>query len=208
VKNVVLAQFGVDRRTFNARARSSARRRELTGGADCCLLVGVGRFALEKRWDVILEAFARLRAKRAAVLALFGDGPERRRLQERAPRGVVFAGFEPDRARLASAIASADALVHGCPCETFGLSIAEAVSSGVPVVVPDLGGAAESADPSCSETYRSGDAASCEAAIERLLARLGPELDARAAEAAARVTTVEQHVARVVSTYDELLRGC
>lgn len=206
VKDVVLVPFGVDVRMFHPGARSEARRRELTRGMPGRLLVGVGRFAVEKRWDVVLDAFARVRSGHQATLVLFGDGPERERLERRAPPGVYFAPFEKDRAKLASAVASADVLVHSCPYETFGLAVAEAVACGVPIVVPDKGGAPESADPSCSETYRSLDADACAAAIVRLLARSGPDLEARARAAAARTPTIDQHFARVVSVYEDLLR--
>ena len=169
VRDVVDAPFGVDGATFRPHARDGSRRRELLGGASAgaALLVGVGRFAIEKRWDVVLDAFGRVRAGREAVLVLFGDGPERARLERRAPPGVRFVGFEQDRMRLGQSLAAADMLVHGCPYETYGLGVAEAVACGLPVVVPDAGGAAESADPSSGETYRSLDAAACAAAIER-----------------------------------------
>jgi len=165
----------------------------------------VGRFAIEKRWDVVLDAFERVRAKRGAVLVLFGDGPERARLERRASPGVRFAGFEQDRARLGESLSAADLLVHGCPYETYGLGVAEAVACGLPVVVPDAGGAAESADLSSGETYASLDAAACAAAIDRLLDRNPAELRARALEAASRVPTIDRHYATVLATYDALL---
>src|SRR5213079_256677 len=107
--------------------------------------VGLGRFAVEKRWDVVLDAFARVRRSRACVLVLLGDGPERDRMRARmeGTPGFAMPGFTKGREALASSLASADALVHGCPFETFGLSIAEAMSSGLPPIVPDEGGAAE-----------------------------------------------------------------
>lgn len=208
VRRVVHVPFGVESQTFHPGAGSEKRRRELIGDAPGTILVGVGRFAVEKRWDVVLDAFARVRAGRTCELVLFGDGPERARLERQAPPGVHFAGFEKDRAMLASAIASADLLVHGSPYETSGLAVAEAIACGLPVVVPDEGGAAESADPTCSETYRALDPEACAAAIERLLARNPAELRAHALAAASRVPRVEQHVARVLSVYDELLRAC
>jgi alpha-1,6-mannosyltransferase len=208
VRNVVRAPFGVDTRTFSPAARRNERRRELVAGEEGPLLLGVGRFAIEKRWDVVLAAFGRVRARHGGTLVLFGDGPERERLRATAPAGVRFAGFETDRVRLASALASADVLVHGCPYETFGIGVAEAVACGLPVVAPDTGGAAESVDPSCGETYRSLDAHACAQAIERLLARDPVDLRQRAIRAASRVPTLEQHFAVVLATYDDLLRAC
>ncbi len=208
VPDVIHVPFGVDARSFHPRAADASRRRELLGGAapGAALLVGVGRFAIEKRWDIVLDAFDRVRARHEAVLVLFGDGPERARLERRAPPGVRFAGFDADRARLGRSLASADLLVHGCPYETYGLGVAEAIACGLPVVVPDAGGASESMDPASGEVYASLDAAACAAAIERLLTRDRDELRARAQEAAGRVPTIDRHFATVLATYDTLLK--
>ncbi|HTB76278.1 MAG TPA: glycosyltransferase, partial [Polyangiaceae bacterium] len=132
-------------------------------------------------------------------------GPERARLERRAPPGVRFAGFDTDRARLGRSLASADLLVHGCPYETYGLGVAEGIACGLPVVVPDAGGAGESMDPASGEVYASLDAAACAAAIERVLARDRDELRARALDAAGRVPTIDRHFATVLATYDTLL---
>jgi alpha-1,6-mannosyltransferase len=201
--------FGVDKRAFNPEASSASRRRELVGrdSEDATLLVGLGRLSPEKQWDIVLEAFFALRRTHSAVLVLFGEGPEHARITERirARDDVRLVGFEPDPARLGSALASADVLVHGCPYETFGLGVAEAVSAGLPVVVPDAGGAGEHADGPSVETYAGGSASACAAAIERLLSR-DPGLVSSAARAASsRVLSVEQHFARVVELYRELL---
>jgi alpha-1,6-mannosyltransferase len=210
IRNVEHVPFGVDVQTFHPGARSETVRRSLLGEghAGATLLVGVGRFAFEKRWDVVLDAFERVRARREAVLVLFGDGPGRAKLERLAPPGVRFLGFETDRAKLAASLASADVLVHGCPRETFGLVVSEAVACGLPVVVPNAGGAAESADRSCGEVYPSLDAEACAAAILRLLARDPVELRALALEAATRVPTATEHFARVLAVYDDLLRSC
>lgn len=208
IPGVVEAPFGVDVNVFGPSARSEVVRREWQGdaGSEAAVLVGVGRFAFEKRWDVVLRAFARVRAQRSAVLVLFGDGPERARLENLAPPGVRFAGFEKDRRRLAAALASADVLVHACPYETFGLGVAEAVACGLPVVVPNAGGASERADDACGERYESLDAAACAAAIELLLGRDRAELRGRSLEAASRVPTLAQHFGRVLATYEQLLQ--
>jgi alpha-1,6-mannosyltransferase len=207
VARVIHVPFGVDARTFTPAARSAEWRRQwLNGDGDGApILVGLGRFAHEKRWDVVLDAFARVRARRKAVLVLYGDGPERRRLEERAPPGVRFVGFEQDRDKLARALASADVLVHASPCETFGLSIAEAVACGLPIVVPDAGAAADHAQPGCGEVYRSLDASACAVAIERILDRPKNETRASALDAAGRVPTAEGHFRQVLETYGDLL---
>lgn len=206
VTRVIHAPLGVDARTFCPAARRDDWRSKWLGGADRrgAIIVACGRLAAEKRFDVVLQAFGRVRARREAVLVIFGDGPERSRLEKIAPLGVHFAGFDSDRARLATALASADVLVHAAPYETFGLGIAEAVACGLPIVVPDAGAAAEHAESACSETYRSLDPVACAAAIERMLDR-APDSRAQALGAVGRVVSVEQHFAGVLGAYRELL---
>jgi alpha-1,6-mannosyltransferase len=198
--------FGVEKSVFSPRARSEDLRRELRGSRDTArILVGVGRFAVEKRWDVVLDAFGHVRALGAdAILLLFGDGPERAAMQAKlasfspsVAADVRFLGFERDRARLGAALASADLLVHACPFETFGLGVAEAKSAGLPVVVPDEGGAAEIVDESCGARYRAGDALACGAAVKRLLDRDPSDLRAAAEAAAERVPSVDEHFTRL-----------
>jgi alpha-1,6-mannosyltransferase len=216
VPRIVRVPLGVDTAIFSPSRRDQALRLRLLGkgGERASLLVGVGRFAFEKRWDVVIEACAALRQKRELLLVLFGDGPERQRLQHLAEKrgcadAVRFMGFTRDREELAAALASADALVHGCAHETFGLGVAEAVSAGLPIVVPDAGGAreiaAEYAPGASAETYAAGSSLACAAAIEKLLDRPLAIVKTAAGEAAKRAPTVESHFNRLLELYGELL---
>lgn len=204
--NVTFVPMGVDKNVFRPDKADPARRTVLLGGEDT-LLVAVGRFAVEKRWDVVLDAHRRLRASGARVaLAMFGDGPERGRLERLAGPGVRFHGFERDRGVLASALASADALVHACPYETFGATIAEAVACGTGVVVPDEGGAGEQArNDGAARTYPAGNAAACAAAVSALLAMAPAAKREAALLAAARVPAIRAHFTRTLELYAERL---
>jgi len=210
---VTFLPFGVERSRFAPDARDPEVRRSLLGPGreEAALLVGVGRFAVEKRWEVVLDAFVKLRRQRDAVLVLYGDGPERAAMQARVAGrdDVRFAGFERDRAKLAAALASADVLVHGCPYETFGFAVAEAMSVGLPVVVPDAGGANELADDGSAERYPAGDAGAAAKAIARMLDRATLDRDgvrASAARAAARLPSVREQFERTYDAYADLLR--
>jgi alpha-1,6-mannosyltransferase len=209
--HVVRVPLGVDKGVFTPLARSEARRRELLGGhpPSSALLIGIGRLSVEKHWEVVLDAFARVRAERPAVLVLFGDGPERVRLAALA-RGrddIRLLQFEPNRRRLAEALASADVLVHACPYETFGLGVAEAVSVGLPIVVPDEGGASEHARGACAERYSAGSAEDCAAAVLRLLSRDHALVRRAAREAAQGVIDVRQQFMATIELYQELLES-
>ena len=78
-----------------------------------------------------------------------------------------------------------------------------AIASGLPVVVPDEGGAFEQAPPGSSATYPTGDVAACVAAAELLLAT--PDLRTRATEAARRVFSEHDHFDALFDRYRELL---
>jgi alpha-1,6-mannosyltransferase len=213
VQRVVRLPFGVDRAVFSAAKASDEVRRSLVmDHPEAALLVGVGRFAFEKRWDVVLDAVLAIAQERPCVLVLLGEGPERKALEARTrrmPLKVRFLGFETDRAKLASVLASADLLVHGCPFETFGFAVAEAMSSGLPAVVPDRGGAGELADASWAERYVAGDVASCARAIRIMLSRLAnegrPNLARNARAAAEKLPSVGAQFDATYQAYARLL---
>ena len=96
------------------RGRGAPRRRRALRGREA-----VGRRARRVR------AGAGAAARRSSSCS--ATAPSARSWSALAPPGVRFVGFETDRATLASALASADVLVHGCPYETFGLGVAEAM---------------------------------------------------------------------------------
>lgn len=220
VPNVVLHPFGVERDVFRPDLRDAAERDRLLARAGhderSALVVAVGRFAVEKRWDLVLESFARLRRDRRAALVLFGDGPERARMEARAEalgiRGdVLFAGFVKERVALARALASSDVLLHACPFETFGLSLVEALSTGLPVIVPDEGGAAEVHRPSLGRAtlaYPTGDVDAAARAAATMLDRRAEGEDALRADAvraANHYPDVVQQVSLQVALYAQLL---
>ncbi len=199
--------FGIEREVFAPSRRDPRRRDALLAGRPGPLVVAIGRFAVEKRWDVVLDAFVRFRERRPGVLVVLGDGPERSRLERRLGRrdDVTFPGFVRDRVDLATTLASADVLLHGCPFETFGLSIAEALASGLPCVVPDAGGAGELADGDACVTYPALDAGAAAVILARLLARDAGELRDAAARRGARLPGIEDQVRTQVALYEELL---
>ncbi|WP_374471730.1 glycosyltransferase [Phenylobacterium sp.] len=213
VDAVTSIPLGVDRGAFSPALRDERLRSALLAACGCPatarLVLGVGRFHPEKRWPMVIEAVARAGADASLGLVLVGDGLDRRRIQRAAARHPHVRIMPPirDRARLAAWLASADALVHGCESETFGLIPAEAMASGLPVVGPDRGGFPHLAQPASSEIYRAGDARAAAAALARLLARDPLALKSAANAAAVRVRRDLDHFAELFGHYGSLVEG-
>src|SRR6185295_15877244 len=146
------------------------------------LLVGIGRFSGEKRWEMVMRAVEACSRERPVGLLLIGDGPRRAKLEIIADRmrGVAVLPRLDDRDEIARLLASADALIHGCEAETFCLVAAEARASGIPLIVPDRGAALDQLVPGGGTVYRGGSEVSLERAIRRFIRR-GPELQRAAA---------------------------
>jgi len=170
------------------------------------LLVVVCRLHPEKRVFTLIEAVQRVERTQPLAVAIYGDGPLRELVKVAVRRAPIhLAGFVRERPSLARAVASADALLHGSSAETFGLVVAEALCAGVPLIVPDAGGASDLAGPDYAETYAAGDADGCAAAILRLLDRDPARVRGAARAAAARIVrTPEQHFGDLFATYRQL----
>ncbi len=206
--------FGIDKQVFSPALASQSRRDELIArcgmAPDTPLLVAVGRHHPEKRLGTLIEAVRIASQTRALAFVLFGDGPLRAVIERRAARvkGVYVAGHVSDRQELASKLASADAMLHGSSAETFGLSVAEAVCSGLGLIVADRGGAADLAHPEFSETYTAGDARACARAILRFLSRDQRAIrDAAQRAAASHVLDMDAHFQRLFALYCEKLQA-
>jgi len=210
IEGARVVPFGIDKRGFSPRHRDASVRARLL--ADCGLspradlLISVSRLDPEKRVPTMLEGFRLAARQRPMGLVLFGRGALERSIRRKVERtpGVHLAGYVGSREEMAAAMASADGLLHGSAAETYGLVVAEAICSGVPIVVPDRGGAAALAGPGYAETYAAGDARSCSTAILRLLARDRDGLGSAAADAAERIGTMDEHFERLFELYASL----
>jgi glycosyltransferase involved in cell wall biosynthesis len=123
--------------------RTHARRRlELD---DAPLVVCVGRLSRQKGQDVLLDAWPHVRAAiPAARLALVGDGPDRRRLADRASDDVRFVGAV---ANVGTWIAAADVVAIASRWEGMSFTMLDAMSAGRSVVSTDVSGAPDALRP-------------------------------------------------------------
>jgi len=204
--------MGVERGLFSPARRSPELRREIlaTLGLEpsALLLMGIGRFAAEKRWEMVIRAARQCGRNDEVGLVLVGDGPRRRRLESLAAQAPHVAVLPPvgDRNDLARLLASADALVHGCEAETFCMVAGEARASGVPLIVPDRGAAVDQLVPGAGAIYRSGNESSLANAIAEFAAK-GRELQRARAVQHSSARTMEQHFEQLFARYAELGRG-
>ena len=140
--------LGVDTSTFRPGADASQRRTwrsEHRIPADAFVVIGVGRFATIKRFDLAIESVADQVAHGIdAHLVLVGRGPDRDRLLDiAAGLGVadrLHLPHAPDDAGLVAALRAADVLISTSTYEGFGLTLAEAMATGLPVVATAVGG--------------------------------------------------------------------
>ena len=103
----------------------------------------VGRLSPEKGVDVLLDAFARVRAKGSAVqLAVIGDGSLREQLRQQASRlgvssAVHFSGFVPSAASILPMLT-----LLAIPSHSEGLPMVmlEALRARIPIVATKVGG--------------------------------------------------------------------
>jgi phosphatidylinositol alpha 1,6-mannosyltransferase len=132
---------GVDASMFNPGFRSYAWRQSHGIAADKKLLLFAGRLVWEKDLRTLAAMHARLtRERNDVVLALAGDGPVRKELEDLMP-GAVFLG-QLNGQDLSHAYASSDLFVFPSTTETFGNVIIEAMASGTVPVCAREGGAA------------------------------------------------------------------
>ena len=183
---------------------SGALRARLGLDPDEPLVLNVGRVSFKKGLDLLLQAVANLDGVHAAIVGPDdGDGTLERLSWLRAELGAVervhFLG-PLDTSRPREIYGDADVFVLPSRNENFGIVAAEAAASGVPVVVTDRCGVAETL----------GDAAlvvPCRSdAIRDAVARLLDDAELRARLAAAgpdvaRATSWDSVVDRQVELY-------
>ncbi|MGD9693730.1 MAG: glycosyltransferase [Phycisphaerales bacterium] len=116
----------------------------------------VGRVSVEKNLPMLAKVWKRVseRAASAGVprggleLIVVGDGPYRKQMQEElegCAMPVRFLGFRHGQ-ELSSIYASSDFFVFPSTTDTLGQVVMEAQSSGLPVIVTDVGGPKEVVD--------------------------------------------------------------
>jgi glycosyltransferase involved in cell wall biosynthesis len=156
-----------------AASERAALRAALVGDANRPLLIGIGRLTKEKAFDVLIDAFAQVRATHTdAALLIAGDGPQRAELEAQIARlglqeHAFLAGHRSDIPQL---LRAADLFVSASVREGLQRSLLEAMAAGTPVVVTDAGDAPRVVVQGTGFVVPINDLAALTARIKELLA--------------------------------------
>lgn len=143
---------------------------------DTFRIVNVGRLEPDKKGqDILIQALGiLLKRGRAAEVTFIGDGSGRECLKRMAEEyglaeRVTFTG-SLSRAEIYSSLCDYDIMCHPARYEGFGLTVAEGMTAGLPLVIPEGGGPWEvAANGKFAHTFRNSDAADCASAIEDVM---------------------------------------
>lgn len=198
--------MGVTSGLFSPHLRNADLRRQLLAKCglpdDATLLLGLGRHGPEKRWPMVIEAAIAAGNRHLVGLVIFGGGRDEAKVARAARFSphVYLAAPERDRGRLAMLLASADALVHGCESETFCMVAAEAQAAGLPLILPDEGGASDRFRAACDQRYTARSPRSMAEAIARRI-EAGPDALHAAAGLADQAPAMDAHFRRLFDDY-------
>lgn len=123
------------------RDRLSSREQDLMSTLPSGFILGASRFVPYKRLDWVIRAACALRLP----VVIAGSGPEEHSLRELASELEAAVSFviSPSSEMLYALYQQASVFVFP-PVEDFGIMPVEAMAAGTPVVVANVGGAAES----------------------------------------------------------------
>ncbi len=168
-----------------------------------------GRMSIEKKLDILLEAFSRL-DRDDSFLLLVGGGPDLERLKSKARKlgleDVAFAGFV-DNGLLNRAYSEADVFVSPSDTETFGLTFIEAMSVGTPVIgVDKLGPKELITNGKTGYLAKAGDAGDISRRIDQILSNdeLRWSMGQNALELSERYS-IERCMQKTISIYEDAL---
>ncbi len=171
----------------------------------------LGRIAVRKGVEDVCAVAEELQRRGVPARIRIIGGPslwsDYTKLLEGLPSAnAEYAGTLPFR-QIPAELARADVLLQASKYEPFGMTVAEALAAGVPVVATSEVGAIENTDPEVVIAVAPGDVAAITDALEAMIARIGEDplrLRAKARSEAERLFATEM-ICRQVSDALEAL---
>ncbi|MGA1872184.1 MAG: glycosyltransferase family 4 protein [Thermoplasmatota archaeon] len=141
-KRVELWSRGIRKDMFSPKKRSEEIR-ESWNAVDRTVVLFSGRFVKYKDLDVVKGIYLKTRKDKRddMVFVLMGKGPMENELRKEMP-DAVFPGYLEGE-ELSRSYASGDIFLFPSTTETFGNVVQEAIASGLPAIVSDIGGCKE-----------------------------------------------------------------
>ena len=142
-KDIKVIHNFVDTERFAYKPDSKLKSKFAPGGEK--IITHVSNFRPVKRLDNVIRIFGGILEKVRAKLMLIGDGPERGKAEKMCREldicdHTIFMGKQPD---VHDFLSISDLLICASENESFGLSVLEAMSCGVPVIASNVGGIPE-----------------------------------------------------------------
>ncbi|MHA1776913.1 MAG: glycosyltransferase family 4 protein [Promethearchaeota archaeon] len=142
IHRVFLWSRGIDRKQFHPNLRSESLRKSW-GAENRPVILYTGRLVWYKDLDVLAEVYLFFQDQKTnkPLFVLAGDGPIRKDIEKLMPK-AVFLGYVEDL-KLGKTFASSDLFLFPSTTETFGQVVQEALASGIPAIVSNIGGCQE-----------------------------------------------------------------
>lgn len=141
-QHIVTIPNGVDPHRFQLQQDRATLRQQLALPADRPIIISIGRLTRQKGYPYLLDALAQIPSTERPLSLIVGDGPERQALESQAAnlqltQDIMFLGNRYDIPQL---LAAADCFALASLWEGLPLVLLEAMASGLPAVVTEVGG--------------------------------------------------------------------
>lgn len=143
IKNIIYDKLlGVDPALFSPQRKTELDL--LKGKENKIKIFFTGRLSPDKDLNLLIDCFKSINQMRKDVcFVIVGSGPLDDYVDKNIQGLEIVRSYEIPQEELARIYASCDIFVTASRTETFGLTVLEAMSSGLPVVAPNEGGVTE-----------------------------------------------------------------